>query len=476
MVAVTVPLALGACVAVGPDYMPQPGPSIANYSRADPSKASDGSAEGDQRISVGVVTPYWWKAFASPVLNALVKQALAGSPAIEAAQATLAQAREGITAARGDLFPQITIGGSAGRSNSGAPGLDTTLNKSSVGPSLAYQVNAFGATSRRVEQAQALADLQQAKLRATRLTLTGSTVAQALALASATEQIRAVQDIIAFDQHNLELVQLSANAGRSAYLDVLTAESQLSSDRALLPPLQQLASVARHALAVLTGRMPAESPDLQFDFSILTLPRDLPLALPSGLVRERPDLQAAEAQLHASSAAIGIATVALYPNLTLDASFAETTVGSGALFANSTGIWSLAASILAPVFSGGKLSAQRAAATDAYAAELGNYRQAVLTAFGQVADVLHALSHDADQLAAQRRALNAAKATLELTQQSYQAGQAGLLQIIEAQRLYQQARLGYVRAQTQRFADSAQFFVVTGGGSGDAVADIAGKP
>jgi NodT family efflux transporter outer membrane factor (OMF) lipoprotein len=459
-------MVVAACAAVGPDYVPPKNPMSTSYSRVDPTRADAGDAEAGQRIAVGAVPEQWWLAFASPALDALVEQALAGSPTMESAEATLAQAREGIAAARGGLFPQVTLGASAGRSNQSEAGTAGVVNSSSIGPSLAYSVDAFGATSRRIEQAQALADLQQAQWLATRLTLTGGTVTQAIALASATEQMRAVQDIIAADQRNLELVQLSQAAGKSAGLDVLTAESQLASDRALLPPLQQQASAARHALAVLTGRSPAEGSAPRFDFSILVLPGDLPLALPSELVHRRPDIQAAEAQLHASSAAIGIAAAALYPSVTLNASFTSAAAGSGALFTHSSGLWGLAADLLAPVFDGGTLKAQRAAATDAYAAELGSYRQTVLLAFGQVADVLHALQHDGALLAAQRKALDAAQTTLDLTQQSYQAGQASFLQIIEAQRLFQQARLGYVRAQAQRYADSAQFFIATATGAG----------
>ena len=382
---------------------------------------------------------------------------------MESAQATLSQAREGVAAARGALAPQLTVGASAGRGTQGVSGGTDVVNSSSVGAALAYSVDAFGATSRRIEQAQALADLQTAQWRGTRLALIGSTVTQAIALASATEQMHAVRDIVAADQRNLELVQLSQAAGKSAGLDVLTAESQLAGDRALLPPLQQQASAARHALAVSSGRAPAEAPAPTFDFATLALPDELPLTLPSELVRRRPDIQAADAQLQASSAAIGIATAALYPGLTLNATFSSAAVGNGTLFTHAQGVWGLAADLLAPVFDGGTLRAQRAAAIDAYAAELGSYRQVVLQAFAQVADVLHALEHDAAELAAQRKALDAAQVTLDLTQQSYQAGQASFLQIIEAQRLFEEARLGYVKAQAQRYADSAQLFIAMGG-------------
>jgi len=469
--------ALLAGCAVGPNFVPPAPPAVAHYTPADPARADAGDSEAGQSITPGAAAPdAWWQAFGSPDLDAFIGLALAGSPTLESAQATLAQAREAVKAARGDLYPQIAIDAGVGRSNQGAGRTSSgAVNNASVGPSLSYLLDAFGATARRIEQAQALSDYQQAQWRASVQTLTGGAVQQVIDLASAIEQARAVQDIVAADQHNLELVRVSAQAGKSAGLDVLTAESQLASDRALLPPLLQQASAARHALAVLAGKAPAEWSAPDFDFNTLRLPQDLPLSLPSELLRRRPDIQAAEAQLHAASAAIGIASAQLYPSITLTASWTEASAGTGALFSGTSSLWNVAAGLVAPVFNGGALRAQRAAAVDAYAAQLGLYRQAVLQAFGEVADVLDSLSNGAALLAVQRKALDAAQATLDLTQQSYQAGQTSFLQILEAQRLFQQARLGYVRAKAQRYSDTAQLFLAMGGAQPDAVPPAAAR-
>ena len=458
---------LSACAAAGPDFVAPAAPAMTRYTTADPTLADAGSAEASQRITAGATVPAaWWHAFESPALDATVDLALADSPTLQAAQATLAQAQEAVNAARGSRYPQIVVNAGAGRGNQSASGSLGVANNSTIGAALSYGVDAFGATARRIEQAQALADYQRAQWRASRLLLASGTVQQAIDLASAIEQTHAVQDIIAADQRNLELVQVSQAAGKSAGLDVLTAESQLASDKALLPPLLQQASAARHALAVLVGSTAADWAAPDFDFVLLALPAELPLTLPSDLVRRRPDIEAAEAQLHATSAGIGIASAQLYPSITLNASWTEAAVGGG-LFANSSSVWDVAAGLVAPVFNGGTLRAQRDAAVDAYAAQLGTYRQTVLQAFAQVADALQALSNDAALLDAQRKALDAAQATLDLTQQSYQAGQTSFLQIIEAQRLYQQARLGQVRAKAQRYVDTLQLFVVLGGSPPD---------
>lgn len=462
--ALVVALSLSGCVVVGPDYIAPAQPITTRYTREDSLRAHAGAMEASQTINAAVnPPPTWWRVFRSPELDALVELALAGSPTLETAQATLAQAHEVVNAARGSQAPQIVVDARAGRSNQVAGGRTGTINSSAVGPALSYDADIFGGTARRIEHAQALADYQQAQWRASRLALLSNTILQVMNLASAIAQTRAAQDIIAADQRNLELVRVSQAAGKSAGLDVLTAESQLASDRALVPPLLQQASVARHALAVLVGKNAAEWSPPDFDFDTLVLPSELPLSPPSALVRNRPDIQAAEAQLHAANAAIGIASAQLYPNLTLTASWTAASVG-GALFASPSGVWDIAAGLVTPVFNGGNLRAQRNAAVDAYAAQLGTYRQTVLQAFAQVADVLRALTNDAALLDAQRQALDVAEATLDLTQQSYQAGQTSFPQVIEARRLYQRARLGHVRAKAQRYLDTLQLFVALGGG------------
>lgn len=447
--------ALLAGCAAGPDYV-RPGVAVpAHYAQTDPAGADAGAAETRQVIAAGAtMSPTWWRAFQSSQLDAMVDLALQGSPTLASAEATLAQARAELRAARGGNYPQISIDASAATADAS--------NSTAIGPSLTFDPDLAGARARRIEQALALEQAQQAQWRASRLSLISNTVQRAIELASAIEQTRAAQDILAADQRSLELVRLSTAAGKSAGLDVLTAESQLASDRALVPPLLQQASAARHALAVLTGQNPSawRAPDL--DFTTLALPREIPLTLPSELLRLRPDIAQSEAQLHATSAAIGIAAAQLYPAATLSASWTRTTLG-GALFANPANTWRIAADAVAPIFNGGALRAQRDAAVHAYAAQLGVYRQTVLLAFAQVADGLQALVNDAAQLDAQRKALDAAQATLDLTQQSYQAGQASFPQVIEAQRLFQQARLGYVRANAQRHTDTLQLLVALGG-------------
>jgi len=268
---------------------------------------------------------------------------------------------------------------------------------------------------------------------------------------------------VAADEHNLELVRIAYEAGSVARTDVLSAESQLAGDRTLLPPLRQQLSVARHALTVLVGKSPGEWAPPDFVLDTLTLPTDLPVTVPSELVHDRPDILAAEAQLHAANAAIGVATAQLYPTITLSASVALETIATNGTFSGPVIASNLAAGLTAPLFHGGTLLAQRRAAIDAYAAQVGAYRQTVLLAFGQVADVLQALQHDAELLGAENTAVTTSDASLRLAQDAYAAGRGSLLQVLDAQRLYAQALLGYAHAKGQRYLDTILLFEAMGG-------------
>jgi NodT family efflux transporter outer membrane factor (OMF) lipoprotein len=453
---------------VGPDFSrPEPSPA-AGYAPAPISLPTAGPSDVQQKLLPGgEVVGQWWELFRSPPLDDTLALAIQGSPTLDTARATLAQAQQAIAAVTGALYPQLDLAAGAARERVGT-GLSSGSsrvvgNLFSVGPTVSFGPDVFGGVRRQIEQQAALAELQRYELAAAYLSLTGNAVIQAIDIASARQQIEAVKDIIAVDENNLELVRIEQAAGKAATTDVLSAQSQLAADRALLPPIEQQLSAAADALTILVGKTPAEWAPPAFDLETLHLPTELPVSLPSSFVRERPDILAAEAQLHAASAAIGVATAQLYPNVTLTASWTQAAGSMGGLFEGANALSSVAAGLTAPLFHGGTLEAQRQEAIDAFLAQLATYRQTVLQAFGQVADTLRALEHDAEALDAQRNSLDTAQASLELSQESYKEGQANFLQVMEAQRLFEQARLGYAQARGQRYLDTAQLFEAMGG-------------
>lgn len=452
---------LSAC-SVGPNFKTPASPT--EY----PVEAEALSSE--RHIALGKqIEAEWWTLFASQPLDELIKQAMADNYDIAAAKETLLETEEAVKAARGGLYPSASLEAIAGRQKYGAA-LFGPLNFSippftyyEVGPSLSWTPDLFGGAHRKIERRQALADYQAHQLDAAYVALSGNVVAQALNVAATREEIAAVDQIIAEDEKTLKLVQAAFQAGSNTRGDILAAQSQLDGDKALLPDLRQRLSVAQHALFTLMGKRPAGWTMPEFSLSSFTLPRELPVSLPSEMVRRRPDILASEANLHAASAAIGIATANLYPNINLTANLLQEALAPRGLFEASSAAWGVAGGLTAPIFSGGKLAAEKREAAHAYQAALAQYQQIILRAFGQVADALTGLMHNSEAIAAQEQALNTAGDSLSLARKSYQAGNIGLLQIQEAQRQLARAQLGLIRAQSQRYMNIAELFVALGG-------------
>ncbi len=476
--AIAFAVALLAGCAVVPAYQPPAAPQQTRFLPGKPEGVADGSttaggkpdvaATPGQEILLGKnLQPDWWTLLHSPQIDSVVQQALSGNQSLAAARERLAAARSRIGVAQGALLPQVDGAASAQRTRFGAPILGPeakdfpVFSAYAIGPSVSYDIDAFGGAHDRIELQQANARNQEAQLHAATLMISGNVVAEAIIIASLRSRIDVVQQIVADDQRSLDLVQAARHAGVVSDVDVLSAQSQLDHDRTLLPALHRQLDEARDAMAVLVGQTPADWSAPDFDLGALNLPNQLPIALPSELVHRRPDIVAAEARLHAASAAVGIATANLYPHVTLSAA-----VGSQGLLNHgpSETAWNLLGGISMPIFHGGALRAEKKAAGEDYQASFADYRQTVLSAFGQVADSLQAVSTDTEALTSERRALNSASASLELTQKGYRAGNAGYLQVLDARRLEQEARLGEVQARSQRYLDTVKLFLATGGG------------
>lgn len=456
-------LLLTGCVA-GPDFKTPAGPSTDRYTPETLPSLALPAASGD-----AAVPELWWSLFNSPKLDETVRVALEGNRDLKAAQATLKQAEELLGATRAARMPEVTADASNGRQKLGAAFLGgfslPPFTYYSVGASVSYVFDLAGGVHRTIEENAALAEAQAHELDAARLSITGNVVLQAFAIASARAQIRATEGVLDDDRRNLELVRRAFEEGSVPRLDVLSAESQLAQDETLLPPLRQELSAARHALAVLVGEAPGNWSPPDFDFEDFSLPATLPVSLPSELARRRPDIRSEEARLHAATAAIGVATANLYPQIRLTGSLSQQAITASSLFDQNSNAFSVAGGITAPLFDFGRRRAEKRASEAAMQASLARYEQTVLSAFRQVADVLAALEHDSQQTDAQQRALNVAESSLALTRESYTAGNTGVLQILDAERQVQRARIGVAKARAQRMQDTAELVVALGGDS-----------
>ena len=465
---------LAGCMSVGPDYHRPAVTADGGYVAAN----DDTTNIGPVRAAIGdKVIADWWTLFHSPVLDRLVREAIAANPTLQAARARLAQARDAAGAEGSLLSADLSSGFKEQRANLNAfsggtfskaptiPGFSFPTNPIfplySVGGTVSYNLDLFGGVRRRRESLQASADAAARELDAAYLTLTGQVVAQALIIGDATIQIRDLEDVIASDEADLEFARKAVAAGGAARVQVAEIDSQLAQDRAAIPVQQQRRDAARHRMAALLGKSPAELDAPGFDESSATLPEVLPVVVPSALVRNRPDILEAEARLHAATAQIGVATADLYPKIILSGSLSQDALSPRTLFDASSTSWTLGAGLTAPLFHGGELHARKREAEDAARAALADYQQTVLAAFNQVADLLQAIAHDNQAYADQTRALDQAAARVEMLRRAEVAGGATAVQVLHAERDLRRIRIALATQGSGRYGDSALLLLAT---------------
>jgi NodT family efflux transporter outer membrane factor (OMF) lipoprotein len=465
---------LAGC-AVGPDFHSPAAPATANYTRGQqPDVTTDAPVAGGAAqtfVSDRDIPADWYGLFQSQQLDELVRRALHDSPTVEAAKASLRSAEDTYIAERGALLlPQADgqLGVTRQRSSGAAfgdpsiPASIFTLYNATV--NVSYRLDIFGASRRQLEQLRAQADFQRWELEAANLTLTGNVVTTAFDVASLSDQIAAVKDVVAAETEQYKVVQRQFEVGGASKSDVLSQQAQLAQARAVVPGLEKALAQAQHRLAVLAGRTPDDASVPDFVLDRFTLPTELPVTVPAKLVRQRPDVQAAEAQLHQATAAVGLATANLYPQLNLTGSIGTDSVTSGGLFGAGTGTWSAGASLLQPLFHGGELRYKRRAAVADLEHADATYRQTVLAAMEEVADTLRALESDAHALQAQVEAEKASSDAFEISKRQFRVGGVSYVTVLNAQRLFLEARQSRVQAQAARYSDSAALFQALGGG------------
>jgi len=416
------------------------------------------------------VPAQWWGLFHSEPLDALVRTSLQDSPTIAAAVAALRAAREGYVAQRGALFPQVNGQFEVQREAEpgaayGLPELGTsTFTLFDAAVNVSYNFDIFGATRRALEAAGAQSQYEQWELEGARLALAGNVVTTAITAASLNDQIAATNDILGTERDQLRIVERQRDAGAAAQVDVLTQRAQVAQLEATLPGLQKSLAQAGHRLAVLSGQTPDHASTAGLTLSALTLPTQLPVSLPAKLVRQRPDVRAAESQLHQASAQAGVATANMYPQLNLAGSIATETTSIDSLFSPGTQAWNIGGTLLQPLFQGGTLRAKRRQAFAELDEAAATYRGTVLSALQDVADTLRALEADALALQADVQAEAAAHDSLDITRRQFQAGGTSYVNLLIAQRQYAQARLTRIQGQMARLTDSAALLQSLGGG------------
>jgi NodT family efflux transporter outer membrane factor (OMF) lipoprotein len=468
----TVAVMLSACL--GPNFHRPAAPTVDRYT-IEPLAAATAAAPGvggaaQRFLSQRDVPRNWWTLFGSDELDALVNDALRANPEVASAQAALRQAMENTAAQRGPYFPSVQGSFDASRNRDATGVVQPTLQSGMPVYSLftpqvtiSYLPDVFGANRRAVESLAAQAEASRFQLDATYLTLTANVVTTAIQEASLRAQIAATEQVIALERESLAVLRRELELGAIAEADVYAQDAALAQLEGTLPPLTKQLHQARDQLAALTGRLPADFTPARIDLEQLSLPVDLPLGVPSQLVERRPDVRAAEAQLHAATAQVGVAIANLLPQLTITGNAGSTASQFTDLFKAGTGFWSLGANASQTLFSGGTLIHRKRAADAALDQAAAQYRAAVLTAFQNVADALHALDSDADALHAASRAEDAAQKSLGVARHQLELGSVSYLALLNSEQTYQQAVVSLAQARGNRYADTAALFQALGG-------------
>ncbi len=462
-------IAFAGCT-VGPDFhlpnqaTPQSYTAASLSSKTANAPVTGGSAQ--EFIFAEDISAQWWTLFESPELDRLVRRGLGGSPSLAAAEAALRKATEILSAVRGGLYPGFDLSTQVARSrtstNTYPPVSLFTVYNASVNVSYAFDF--FGGLRRRIEGAQAQVEYQRYQREAAYLSLTANIVTTAIQEAALRAQMAAITEIESVEGKQLAVVERQVHLGALPQAALFAQQSQVATTRAMLPSLEKQVAFARHALALLIGEFPGEEGLSVLHLETLHLPGSLPVSLPSSLVRQRPDIRASEALLHAACAEVGVATANLYPQISLSASYGGQSMSTGTLFGADNAAWNIGAGLLQPIFRGGELTARRRAAIAAYDQSAAEYRQTILKAFRDVADVLRALETDAEALRAHVEAESAAKAALDLIGKQVRLGASNYPLLLIAQRDYLKAHINVIAAQAQRYADTASLFQALGGG------------
>jgi len=412
----------------------------------------------------------WWTTFASPRLDALVAEALARNNDVASADAALRQAQALAGAAAGALLPQVDAGYQAERarvSNALSPPVADqnqqlyTLHTAQV--TVGYTLDPFGGTRSRIRSARAAAEVQRHRLDAARTTVVATLVQAVIQRAALADQIAAARLGITVNRDILSSLVQRQRLGAIGAADVATQQTALATAEGALPPLVRQEAHQRVLIAALLGRAAgAALPPLPALVG-LRLPTRLPLALPSQVVADRPDVAAARAQLEGAGADVRTAIAARLPAITLSANGGGSAQRFGDMFKSGNPFWTLIGGITQPLFHAGALRRQQRAAEAALDGAKAQYRTAVVQAFGDVADALSGLATDADALDAASRAGDAAGRALTFVRRQLALGDVGTLQLLNATAADAQARAQLVQARAARLTDTVALFQATGG-------------
>ena len=456
-------LSTAGCM-VGPDYhRPPDGPIPATWPET---VINQSSAVSNRPVAGPVSAETWWTTFNDPVLCSLVTNALAANLDLKQAESRIRQSRAEYEIAAGGLWPGLDATGEYRRNR--LSGAKNSVNLYQAGLDASWELDFFGGTRRAVEAANADVAAGMEDRRDVQVTLTAEVALDYFNLRGLQQRIKIAKENLTAQEHSAELTRKLFLGGFNSKLDVANAEAQVATTRSQIPVLESAAQQTIHALSVLLAREPfALAEELSNAAPIPVVPPEVPVGLPSDLLRRRPDIRRAEAQLHGATARVGVATADLFPKFSLTGSLGTSGTSRSSLVSWDNHFYSVGPTVTWAVFHAGEIRANIRVQNELEEQALLAYQKTVLTALSDVADSLTAYVQEQQHRQALSDAVDSNRQTVTLATHLYTAGQTDFLNVLSAQRSLYVAQDALVQSEQNISANLVAIYKALGGGWND---------
>jgi len=461
MLTLTAVVLLAGC-AVGPDYSP-PQPNVAvDWSSIEAGQASIATSRSADLAS-------WWQSFKDPALDGLIDRALVGSLDLKAAAARVREARAQRGIAQGALLPEVGASGGYDRvrlsENGPLPANGKPFNLYQAGFDASWEIDVFGGTRRTVEAAVADEEAAIENLRDIRVILLAELAWNYVELRGFQSQLAVARRNVDAQQKTFELTKTRRDAGRATDFDVARAEAQVSTTASSIPAFESAVRLSIHRLGLLLGQEPgALSAELSPVKPIPAAPAEIPVGLPTELLRRRPDLRRSERELAASTARIGVAAADLYPRFFLTGAFGLQSVGASDFATAASRLWSVGPQIQWALFQGGRIRASIEVQNARQEQAALHFEQSLLGALKDVEDALVLHAREQVRRGTLAQAVAAQQRAADLADQRYAQGLVDFLNVLDAQRQLYLAQDALIQSERAVATNSIALYKAVGGG------------
>ena len=455
-------LSFSGCT-VGPNYKPPRVEMPANWVSAD---APPTTASTSQPVSVATTRPVevvaWWSQFQDPVLESLVDRAIDSNLDLRVATLRVRQARAARRVASASLWPRVDVTGSYRRAKSGEA---DARNLWQAGLDASWEIDLFGGVRRSVEAANADVRAAVEDRRDVFVTLAAEVALNYIDLRAFQRNMAIARENLAAQRRSLALTRERFGAGFETPLDLVNAEALVASTESQLPLIEASARQTIYALGVLLGREPgALVNELSNPAPIPATPAEVPLGMPSDLLRRRPDIRRAEADLHAATALVGVAMADLFPRFSLGGGLGLSADRLGDLADRASRSWSIGPSASWPLFDAGRIRANIEIRSLVQEEALINYRATILTALQDVETALVAFATEQEHRRSLEAAVAANRRAVELSTRLYTGGESDFLNVLSAQRSLLSSEDALVQSDRNLAANVVAIYKALGGG------------